>query len=166
MRYHKMKVCPESGLYLMESNVLSETDILTMANQLSRKRLSKGRSICSPQAVKSYLQNLLQDYEHEMFAVLFLDNKHKVIGFEELFRGTLAQAHVYPREVAKLALERNAAAIIMTHNHPSGDPTPSKADIELTKQLRDALNLVDVRVLDHIVVGAEGCESLAELGEI
>jgi len=118
MRYHKMKACPKSGLYLMESNVLSESDILTMANQLARKRLAKGRSISSPQAVKTYLQNLLQDYEHEMFAVLLLDNKHKVIGFEELFRGTITQAPVYPREVVKLALERNAAAIIMTHNHP------------------------------------------------
>lgn len=166
MRYHKMKVCPKSGLYLMESNVLSESDILTMANQLARKRLAKGRRISSPQTVKIYLQNLLQDYEHEMFAVLLLDNKNKVIGFEELFRGTITQAPVYPREVVKLALERNAAAIIMTHNHPSGDPTPSQADIELTKQLQKALALVDVRILDHIVVGMEGCESLAEKGII
>ncbi|HHU93636.1 MAG TPA: DNA repair protein RadC [Alcaligenaceae bacterium] len=166
MRYHKMKVCSESGLYLMESNVLSEADILTMANQLSRKRLSKGRSICSPQAVKTYLQNLLQDYEHEVFAVLLLDAKHKVLGFEELFRGSLTQASVYPREVVKLALRYNAAALIMTHNHPSGDPRPSQADIEMTKHLQKALALVDVRVLDHIVVGAKGCESLAELGKL
>ncbi|MEZ2742216.1 DNA repair protein RadC [Paenalcaligenes hominis] len=164
MRYHKMKVCSESGLYLMESNVLSEADILTMANQLSRKRLSKGRSICSPQAVKTYLQNLLQDYEHEVFAVLLLDTKHKVLGFEELFRGSLTQASVYPREVVKLALQYNAAALIMTHNHPSGDPRPSQADIEMTKNLQKALALVDVRVLDHIVVGAKGCESLADQG--
>lgn len=166
MRYHKMKACSKSGLYLMESSVLSEADILTMANQLARKRLSKGRSISSPLAVKSYLQNLLQHREHEVFAMLLLDNKHKVIGFEELFRGTLAQATVYPREVVKLALERNAAAIIMTHNHPSGDPAPSQQDIMLTRQLRDALALVDVRVLDHIVVGAKGCESLADLGQL
>ena len=166
MRYHKMKVCSESGLYLMESNVLSEADILTMANQLSRKRLSKGRSICSPQAVKTYLQNLLQDYEHEVFAALLLDAKHKVLGFEELFRGSLTQASVYPREVVKLALQYNAAALIMTHNHPSGDPRPSQADIEVTKHLQKALTLVDVRVLDHIVVGAKGCESLADKGHI
>lgn len=137
-----------------------------MANQLSRKRLSKGRSICSPQAVKTYLQNLLQDYEHEVFAVLLLDAKHKVLGFEELFRGSLTQASVYPREVVKLALQYNAAALIMTHNHPSGDPRPSQADIEMTKNLQKALALVDVRVLDHIVVGAKGFESLAESGAI
>lgn len=166
MKYHKMKSCPESGLYLMESMRLSEEDILTMANQLSRKRLSKGRTIESPATVKTYIQNLLQGYEHEVFAALLLDTKHKVIGFEEVFRGTLSQAAVYPREVVKLALAHNAAAMIFTHNHPSGDPIPSSSDITLTKCLQDALALVDVRVLDHIVVAAKGCVSLADLGHL
>ena len=87
-----------------------------------------------------------------------------MIAFEELFRGTLDGASVYPREVVKLALEHNAAALILVHNHPSGDPEPSMADRNLTTKLRDALNLVGVRTLDHIVVGNEGCVSLAELG--
>ena len=150
----------------MESAVLSEADILTMANQLSRKRLSKGSPLEDPSTVKAYLQNLLQDYEYEVFAVLLLDIKHKVIGFEEVFRGSLAKATVYPREIVKLALARNAAAIICTHNHPSGDPLPSQSDITLTKHLRNALDLVDVRILDHIVVGTKGCMSLAELGHL
>lgn len=166
MRYHKMKACPESGHYLMESTLLSEADILTMANQLSRKRLSKGRALEDPSTVKTYLQNLLQDYEHEVFAVLLLDIKHKVIGFEEVFRGSLAKATVYPREIVKLALAHNTAAVICTHNHPSGDPLPSQSDLTLTKHLRNALDLVDVRLLDHIVVGTKGCISLAEQGHL
>ncbi|MOA19385.1 hypothetical protein D3C78_1397630 [compost metagenome] len=87
-----------------------------------------------------------------------------MIGFHELFRGTLDGASVYPREVVKLALEHNAAAVILVHNHPSGDPEPSNADRHLTYKLKEALNLVSVRILDHIVVGTEGCVSLAELG--
>ena len=90
----------------------------------------------------------------------------KILGFHELFRGTLSSTTVHPRELVKLALEHNAAAMIFTHNHPSGDPTPSKADVEMTKVLQKALALVDVNVLDHIVVGAKGVESLAELGEM
>jgi DNA repair protein RadC len=114
--------------------------------------------------VFSHLQALLADYEHEVFALLMLDSRHRVIVFEELFRGTLDGASVYPREVVKLALEHNAAALILVHNHPSGDPEPSMADRNLTTKLQDALNLVGVRTLDHIVVGNEGCVSLAELG--
>ncbi len=110
------------------------------------------------------MQALLADYEHEVFALLMLDSRHRVIVFEELFRGTLDGASVYPREVVKLALEHNAAALILVHNHPSGDPEPSMADRNLTTKLQDALNLVGVRTLDHIVVGNEGCVSLAELG--
>ena len=112
----------------------------------------------------SHLQALLADYEHEVFALLMLDSRHRVIAFEEVFRGTLDGASVYPREIVKIALEHNAAALILVHNHPSGDPEPSMADRNLTTKLRDALNLVGVRTLDHIVVGNEGCVSLAELG--
>lgn len=113
-----------------------------------------------------YLQILLQEYEHEVFAVLLLDNKHRVIQFQELFRGTLDGASVYPREVVKLALAHNAAAVILVHNHPSGDPVPSQADRVLTIKLKQALELVSIRTLDHIVVGREGCVSLAELGDL
>lgn len=166
MRYHKLKASDQAGMYIMESTLVSEDDILTMAKQLSRKRLSKGRSLSSPTEVKAHIRTLLQDYEHEVFAVLLLDIKHKVLGFHELFRGTLSSTTVHPRELVKLALEHNAAAVILSHNHPSGDPTPSKADVHMTEALREALALVDVKVLDHIVVGAKGVQSLAELGKI
>jgi len=130
--------------------------------QLAAAARQVDRSI--PKEVFSHLQALLADYEHEVFALLMLDSRHRVIAFEELFRGTLDGASVYPREVVKLALEHNAAALILVHNHPSGDPEPSMADRNLTTKLLDALNLVSVRTLDHIVVGNEGCVSLAELG--
>lgn len=166
MHYHKLKASPEPGTYIMESPLVTEEDILTMAKQLSINRLSKGRALVRPLDVKDHMRTLLHDYEHEVFAVLLLDSQHKIIGFHELFRGTLSSATVYPREVVKLALKHNAAALIMTHNHPSGDPTPSQADITLTKALGQALALVDVRVLDHIVVATQGCVSLAESGDM
>ena len=127
-------------------------------------RLSKGRALTEPKQVFNHLQTLLQYHEHEVFALLLLDSKHRVIGFRELFRGTLDGASVYPREVVKIALEHNAAAVIMVHNHPSGDPEPSQADRTLTTTLKNALNMVGTRILDHVVVGHEGCVSLAERG--
>ncbi|WP_273646621.1 DNA repair protein RadC, partial [Pseudomonas aeruginosa] len=130
------------------------------------KRLRKGQALHQPKEVFGYLQLLLQDYEHEVFALLLLDSKHRVIRFEELFRGTLDSASVYPREVVKVALEHNAAAIVLVHNHPSGDPEPSHADRVLTSRLKQALEMVGVRTLDHIIVGAEGCVSLAEQGYV
>ena len=163
MRLHKLKANDTTGTYLVDSPV-TENDILLMARQLASMRLRKGRALTSPKEVFSHLQALLADYEHEVFALLMLDSRHRVIAFEELFRGTLDGASVYPREVVKLALEHNAAALILVHNHPSGDPEPSMADRNLTTKLQDALNLVSVRTLDHIVVGNEGCVSLAELG--
>lgn len=163
MKFHKLSAGEVPGTYVMESPV-TESDILHMAQQLARKRLARGRPLTDPQSVFSHLQTLLQLYEHEVFALLLLDTRHRVIGFYELFRGTLDGASVYPREVVKLALEHNAAAAILVHNHPSGDPEPSNADRHLTHTLKEALNLVNVRTLDHIVVGNEGCVSLAELG--
>lgn len=166
MRYHKLKASSEPGTYIMESPLVTEEDILIMAKQLSRKRLNKGRTLTSPGDVKDHLRTLLQDYPHEVFAVLLLDTRHKIIGFHELFRGTIDSTSVYPREVAKLALEHNAAAVILTHNHPSGEPTPSLADISLTKVLIASLALIGVKVLDHIVVSTQGYASLAERGEM
>ncbi|MDI3270834.1 DNA repair protein RadC [Pseudomonas sp. AL03] len=163
MRLHKLKASESTGTYLVESPV-TETDILLMARQLANLRLRRGRALTSPQEVSSHLQALLADYEHEVFAILMLDSQHRVLAFQELFRGTLDGASVYPREVVKIALKYNAAAMILVHNHPSGDPDPSQADRTLTKKLQDALNLVGVRTLDHIVVGHEGCVSLAEQG--
>ncbi|MBV5818777.1 DNA repair protein RadC [Pseudomonas aeruginosa] len=165
MRLHKLKATESTGTYLVESPV-SETDILLMARQLASLRLRRGRALSSPKEVFSHLQALLADYEHEVFALLLLDNRHRVIVFHELFRGTLDGASVYPREVVKAVLAHNAAAAILVHNHPSGDPEPSQADRNLTHRLKEALNLVGVRTLDHIIVGREGCISLAEQGDI
>lgn len=111
------------------------------------------------------METVLGNYDREVFALLLLDNQHRLIEFNELFYGTIDSASVYPREVVKLALERNAAAVIFAHNHPSGDATPSQADKRITSRLKDALALIDVRVLDHFVVG-ETCVSFAERGWI
>ena len=163
MKYHKLRAGEETGTYVMDSPV-TEADILQMAQQLAMSRLSKGRVLTEPRHVFSHLQTLLQYHEYEVFAVLLLDSKHRVIGFRELFRGTLDGASVYPREVVKIALEHNAAAVILVHNHPSGDPEPSQADRTLTTTLKNALDMIGTRILDHVVVGCEGCVSLAERG--
>jgi len=163
MRLHKLKASDTSGTYVVESP-LTESDILLMAKQLANLRLRRGRALTSPHEVFSHLQALLADYEHEVFALLMLDSRHRVLAFHEVFRGTLDGASVYPREVVKIALKHNAAAMILVHNHPSGDPEPSQADRTLTCKLKEALDLVSVRTLDHIVVGHEGCVSLAALG--
>ncbi|WP_420170349.1 JAB domain-containing protein [Pseudomonas alloputida] len=161
MKYHKLKAGEASGTYVMESPV-TEADILQMAQQLAMSRLSKGRALAEPKQVFSHLQTLLQYHEYEVFALLLLDSKHRVIGFRELFRGTMDGASVYPQEVVKIALEHNAAALIMIHNDPSGDPEPSQADRTLTTVLKNALDMVGTRILDHVVVGHEGCVSLVE----
>ena len=163
MKYHKLRAGEESGTYVMESPV-TEADILQMAQQLAMSRLSKGRALTEPKQVFSHLQTLLQYHEYEIFALLLLDSKHRVIAFREIFRGTLDAASVYPREVVKIALEHNAAAAILVHNHPSGAPEPSESDRILTTTLKNALNMVGTRILDHVVVGREGSVSLAEMG--
>ena len=163
MKYHKLRAGEESGTYVMESPV-TEADILQMAQQLAMSRLAKGRALTEPKQVFSHLQTLLQYHEYEVFALLLLDSKHRVITFREIFRGTLDAASVYPREVVKIALEHNAAAVILVHNHPSGDPEPSQSDRTLTTTLKNALNMVGTRILDHVVVGREGSVSLAEMG--
>jgi len=159
----KFKAGESVGTYIAQAP-LTETDILAMAQHLARRRFRKGQPLQHPKAVFSYLQMLLQGYEHEVFALLLLDSKHRVIRFQELFRGTLDTTSVYAREVVKFALSYNAAAVILVHNHPSGDPQPSQADYTLTTKLKQALELVGMRTLDHIIVGGEGCVSLAEQG--
>ena len=163
MKFHKLRAGEVAGSYLVDSPV-SENDILRMAQQLATQRLSKGRALTDPHKVREHLQVLLQDLPHEVFAVLLLDSKHRVISFEELFRGTLDAASVYPREVIKTVLAQNAAAVILVHNHPSGDPSPSQADIRLTQTLKNALAMVGTTTLDHFSVGSEGIVSLAEQG--
>ncbi len=118
----------------------------------------------APELVKQFCQLHIGHLEHEVFGMLFLDNRHRLIKFTELFRGTIDGAAVYPREVAKEALLANAAAVIFTHNHPSGTCEPSQADMTLTTRLVEALRLFDIRVLDHIIVGAHGTTSFAERG--
>ena len=118
----------------------------------------------NPRATRDYLRLQLAPRDHEVFAILFLDNRHRVIEFVPLFRGTIDGASVHPREVVKEALSRNAAAVILAHNHPSGVAEPSQADELITNRLRDALALVDVRVLDHFVVTGDAIVSFAERG--
>ena len=163
MKYHKLIAGETTGTYVMESPV-TEADILQMAQQLAMSRLSNGRALTESKQVFSLLQTMLQYHEHEVFALLLLDTEHRVIGFRELFRDTLDGASVYPREVVKIALEHNAAAVILVHNHPSGDPEPSQADRALTTTLKNALNMIGTQILDHVVVGNDGCVSLAERG--
>lgn len=137
---------------------------MEMARRVMEEPLRQGDPLRSPADTRRFLASRLGTYPHEVFAGLFLDNQHRVIRYRELFRGTLDGAAVYPREVARQALEYNAAAVIFAHNHPSGVAEPSQADIALTRRLSDALRLLDIRVLDHVVIGHGEVTSLAERG--
>ena len=138
--------------------------VMEMARRALREKLAAGNALNSPSAVRDYLRMKLQALPHEVFVVLFLDAQNRVIGSEELFRGTLTQTSVYPREVVKRALHHNAGAVIFAHNHPSGVAEPSHADETLTQALKQSLALVDVRVLDHFIVAGSGVLSFAERG--
>ena len=137
--------------------------VLEMAKRHLFEQLVRGDALCSPQQTRQFLTAQLADYPHEVFACLFLDNRNRVIAFEKMFYGTIDGASVYPREVVRLALKKNAAAIIFAHNHPSGVAEPSHADEQITQRLKEALALVDIRVLDHFVIGDE-IVSFAERG--
>lgn len=138
--------------------------VLEMARRHLAEKLQRESVLESPEAVRDYLKALLRHEPHEVFGCLFLDAKHRVLAFESLFRGTIDSASVYPRQVVKRALAHNAAALILAHNHPSGVADPSPADRVLTKRLQEALELVDVQVLDHIIVGGEDPISMVEYG--
>ena len=138
--------------------------VLEMARRALREKLDRGSALSSPQAVRDYLRLRLQELPHEIFVGVFLDAQNRVLAVEELSRGTLTQTSVYPREVVKRALHHNAAALIFAHNHPSGIAEPSRSDEALTGALKQALALVDVKVLDHFVVGAGAAMSFAERG--
>jgi DNA repair protein RadC len=129
-----------------------------------QEKLPPGQSIRSPQDTREFLIARLRDRPHEVFCCLFLDNRHRVLAFDELFRGTIDNTTVYPREVVRQALQRNAAAVILAHNHPSGVAEPSEADQLITRRIRGALDLIDVRLLDHFVIGDGVCTSLATRG--
>lgn len=139
---------------------------MEMARRVMDAPLRAGEPLTSPEHVRRYLKARLVTRTHEVFACLFLDTRHRVIAYEELFAGTLDGAAVYPREVVRRALEHNAAALILAHNHPSGVAEPSDADIAITRRLIQALGTVDIRVLDHMVVGHGNVVSLAERGQL
>ena len=143
---------------------------LQAALELARRHLwetlQRGDALTSPDEPRRFLAARLRGYHHEVFACLFLDNRHRVIAFDELFSGTIDGAAVHPREVVKRALGHNAAAVILAHNHPSGVAEPSRADEAITRRLKEALATVEIRVLDHLVVGDGEMVSLAERGLI
>ncbi len=139
--------------------------VLEMARRHLRQTLERQSALTSPDLTRQFLAAKMRAYPHEVFACLLLDNQHRVIEFRELFRGTIDGASVYPREVVKTALAYNAAAVIFAHNHPSGIAEPSEADRLITHRLKQALNLVDIRVLDHFIVGdGDRAYSFAENG--
>jgi len=138
--------------------------VLEMARRHTFEELDRGDVLTSPEATRAYLSNQLRNYPYEVFACLFLDNQHHILEFEELFRGTIDGASVYPREVVKKALDHNAAAVIFAHNHPSGISEPSQADKLITNKLKQALDLLDIRVLDHFIIGDGIPYSFAEHG--
>lgn len=158
-------VADASGKYRAR-RALTEEQIIKAAAVLLNKQIARGFAFNSPETTRAYLKAELRCLEHEVFACLFLDNQHRVIQFEELFRGTIDGASVYPREVVKRCLQLNAAAIIFAHNHPSGINEPSPADQQITHKLKEALSLIDVRVLDHFIIGDGEPYSFAEHGLI
>jgi DNA repair protein RadC len=158
----RARFCAAAGLGLVRYAELQA------AAEISRRQLSQslraGPLLASPKATRDFLSARLRDLEHEVFCCIYLDKRHRLIQFEELFRGTIDGASVHPREIVKLALQKNAAAVIVAHNHPSGVAEPSQADELITQRVKEALALVDIRLLDHIIVGEGVSVSLAERG--
>lgn len=138
--------------------------VMEMARRYLGEHLQREPALENPEAVRAFLKAQLRHEQHEVFGCLFLDTKHRPLCFEALFHGSIDSASVYPRQVVKRALAHNAAALILCHNHPSGNPEPSQADIRLTQRLRDSLEMIDVRVLDHFIVGDGEPLSMREHG--
>lgn len=147
----------------ISDNSMTENQVLEAAAEILASRYVREGEFISSQATREFLRFKLGGYEREIFSVMLLDSQHKLINYKELFFGTINSASVHPREVVKLALYENASAVIFAHNHPSGSSQSSRTDIEITKRLQEALSLIDVSVLDHIIVG-ETTSSLAEEG--
>lgn len=159
---HEAEFCEIHGMG--QAKYVQLQAVLEMSRRALQEEMRNGDVLNSPVAVRDYLQLLLRGREQEVFLVIFLDAQHRVILAEEMFHGTLTQTSVYPREVVKRALALNAAAVIFAHNHPSGVAEPSQSDRMLTDALKQALSLVDVRVLDHFIVAGARCLSFAEKG--
>lgn len=154
------------GLRLSGLTEPERNSVVQLVLKILRQRHRRGRCLQSPDDSAQYLQLLLGEREAEVFGCLLLDNRHRLIANEALFQGTVDGASVHTRIVVQRALVHNAAAIVCYHNHPSGVAEPSRGDVKITQRLKEALALVDVRILDHIVVAREGCTSLAERGLI
>lgn len=149
----------------MQGDVIIKKALKVLEERMSYRR--EGEAVMSnPEVAKNFLRLKLAERQAEVFAVMFLDNRHRLLRYEEMFFGTIDGASVHPREVVKRALEVNAAAVIFSHNHPSGVAEPSQADMHLTRRLKEALSLVDIRVLDHLIVGELEVTSFAERGLI
>ena len=148
------------GAYL----AVSDDIVISTALKLLAQRVAKGSLLSSPNAVKNYLRLRFADLQHEVFCLLYVDNRNRLIACEDLFRGTIDGATVHPREVVKAALRHNAAGVLIAHNHPSGVAEPSQADELITRRLKTALDYVDIRVIDHLVVSAGEAVSMAERG--
>ncbi len=137
---------------------------LELGRRYLEEKVTNETTLTSPEITRHFLKSRLMPYQHEVFSCLFMDKRHRLIAFKELFSGTIDGASVYPREVVKMALKFNAAAVIFAHNHPSGVAEPSQSDIQITRRLKDALMLIDIRVLDHLIVGNQQIVSMAERG--
>ena len=142
----------------------TDQEILAAAEKVINSKYRRGARVQGPDDSKALFRQKLAFQDHEVFAVLFLDGRHRVMEYKEMFHGTINSAQVHPRSIAQRALQLNAAAVIVAHNHPSGDPEPSQQDIDLTKRLKDALKLVDVNLLDHLIIGSVDIFSLVERG--
>lgn len=164
----KNEDCAAYGVTVDHGKRCQDDKIIEQAIKILEGRMRKhGEAMISPQTVKDFFRLKLAELEHEVFVAIFLDAQNRLIEYSELFSGTLTQASVYPREVVKAALKHNAAAVIFAHNHPSGEVKQSRADETMTSALKDALALVDVKVLDHIIVGGMAAPlSFAEKGLI
>jgi DNA repair protein RadC len=158
----RLRLCEARGLGPARYVVLQAS--LELARRHYQELMMAGSTLIDARSTHEFLQMRLRDLPYEVFCCLWLDNRHRVIAFEELFRGTIDTASVHPREVVRRALSRNASAVILAHNHPSGLAEPSQADELVTRRLKEALALVEIRVVDHLVIGDGVCESFAERG--
>lgn len=162
LQANRQQLCAARGLGPAKFAQLQA--VLELARRHLGERLQRGDLLLNPEATRRYLITTLGDLPHEVFCCLFLDTRHRLICYEKLFQGTIDGASVHPREVVRRALHHNAAAVILAHNHPSGVAEPSDADQRITRRLKQALQLVDIRVLDHLVVGDRTAMSFAEHG--
>lgn len=153
----------KKGDWYVAEGPITEYDLLSTTAKILANHMKRGNALENPEQVKAYLTQKLHAKEHEVFCVMYLDNRHRLIHYDEVFRGTINGASVHPREIAKDALTHNAAAVILAHNHPSGVSTPSEADRRITEHIIKALNLFDIRVIDHIIIG-DTPYSFAETG--